>query len=236
MSRLGRTLAASGCALALAILALAVGRPGTPAVRAATTTTVGMESFAFSPATVTITAGDTVTWTYNEKPTDVGCESPVFHLEPAATCPGHSTTATATATASGPDGKPLWDSGVHRASGFPYSHTFLTPGTYHYICVVHGGAHANNPVTHMEGDVVVQAAAAGAGSAATPTAAPTPVPNEIGAFPTGTTGITAPVTGAGIGVAGGLLVAAGTGLVVAGRVRRGRSRNRARRRRRHSWG
>lgn len=232
MSRLGRTLAASGCALALATLALGATRPGAVAVRAATTTTVGMESFAFSPATVTITAGDTVTWTYNEKPTDIGCENPVFHLVPGVMCPGHSTTA----STNGPDGKPLWDSGVHRASGFPYSHTFLTPGTYHYICVVHGGAHANNPVTHMEGDIVVQAAAAGAGATATPTAAPTPVPNEIGAFPTGTTGITAPVTGAGVGVAGGLLVAAGTGLVVAGRTRRGRSRNRARRRRRHRWG
>ena len=235
MSRLGRNLAASGCALALAGIALGATRPAALAVRAASTTTVGMESFAFSPATVTIHAGDTVTWAYNEKPTDVGCENPVFHLVPAATCPGHSTTA----TTNGPDGKPLWDSGVHRASGFPYSHTFLTPGTYHYICVVHGGAHANNPVTHMEGDIVVQAASAGAGSGGptpSPTAAATPVPNEIGAFPTGTAGVTAPVTGAGIGAAGGLLVAAGTGLMLAGRVRRGRSRNRARRRRRHRWG
>jgi len=234
MSRLGRLLAASGCALALATLALGAARPGTLAARAAaTTTTVGMESFAFSPATVTIHAGDTVTWTYNEKPTDVGCENPVFHVVPQASCPGHSTTA----ATNGPDGKPLWDSGVHRADGFPYSHTFLTPGTYHYICVIHGGAHANNPVTHMEGDVVVQAASAGAGtSGATPTAAPTPVPNEVGAFPSGTSAITAPVTGVGIGAAGGLLVAAGTGLVVAGGVRRGRSRNRARRRRRHRWG
>jgi plastocyanin len=235
MSRLGRRLAASGCALVLAALAVGVGRPGALGVRAATTTTVAMESFAFSPTSVTIHAGDTVTWTYNEKTTDVGCESPVFQTVPGVMCPGHS----ATASTNGPDGKPLFDSGVHRAAGFPYSHTFVTPGTFHYICVIHGGAHANNPVTHMEGDVIVQAAPAGTGTGSStpaPTAAPTPVPNEIGAFPTGTTAITAPVTGAGISAAGGLLVAAGTGLVVAGRVRRGRSRNRARRRRRHRWG
>ena len=38
---------------------------------------------------------------------------------------------------------------------------FTSPGTYHYICVIHGGSAANNPVTHMEGDVVVVAAAGG---------------------------------------------------------------------------
>ena len=38
--------------------------------------------------------------------------------------------------------------------------SFTTPGTYHYICVVHGGANKNNPVTNMEGDIVVEAAAA----------------------------------------------------------------------------
>jgi hypothetical protein len=74
-------------------------------------------------------------------------------------CPGHSTTA----VDKGPDGKALWDSGVHRAPGFPFSHTFTTPGKYHYICVVHGGTAANgknNPVTNMEGDVIVEAVAA----------------------------------------------------------------------------
>jgi hypothetical protein len=72
------------------------------------------------------------------------------------TCPGHSTTA----VDKGAGNKPLWDSGVHRADGFPFSFTFTKPGTYHYICVVHGGAAKNNPITNMEGDVVVEAAAA----------------------------------------------------------------------------
>jgi hypothetical protein len=82
-------------------------------------------------------------------------------------CPGHSTTAVDRGT----DGRPLWDSGVHRADGFPFSVTFTKPGTYHYICTVHGGSNANNPVTMMEGDVVVFAPAGGSGATAT-TAAP----------------------------------------------------------------
>jgi len=104
-------------------------------------------------------------------------------------CPGHSTTA----VDKGPDGKPVWDSGVHRADGFPFTHTSPTPGTYHYICRIHGGADANNPVTHMEGDVVVAAAVAtaagtGGGSA----------PNVDGSAPSGDAPPgSLPATGAG---------------------------------------
>ena len=119
-------------------------------------TTVKMIHFTFDPPTVTIAAGATVTWTYDEVATDPqpGCESPEFRLVPAVSCPGHSTTAVAV----GSDGTPLWDSGVHRADGFPYSHTFTTPGTYAYYCVVHGGPNPNNPLTHMDGTIVVTAA------------------------------------------------------------------------------
>ena len=126
---------------------------------------VSMKDFAFSPPRVTVKAGTTVTWTYDEVATDLmGCEAPEFQLPGApVSCPGHSTTA----VDKGLDGKPLWDSGVHRASGFPFSFTFTKPGTYHYICVVHGGANKNNPITNMEGDIVVEAAA---------TTEPAPVP------------------------------------------------------------
>lgn len=118
--------------------------------------TVQMIHFTFDPPTITIPAGSTVTWTYNESATDPqpGCESPEFQLVPALACPGHSTTAVDV----GPDGAPLWDSGVHRADGFPYSRTFTTPGTYSYYCVVHGGPHPNNPLTHMDGTIIVTAA------------------------------------------------------------------------------
>src|SRR5260370_8428853 len=85
----------AGAALTLSGLLLIAG--GAQPARAASTLDVSMRSFAFSPATVTVHAGDTVTWTYDEKPTDVGCENPVFHLGSAASCPAHSTTAPPTA-------------------------------------------------------------------------------------------------------------------------------------------
>jgi plastocyanin len=132
--------------------------------------TVKMIHFTFDPPTVTITAGSTVTWTYDETATDLqlGCESAPFRLVPAVSCPGHSTTAAGL----GADGKPLWDSGVHRADGFPYSHTFTKPGTYAYYCTVHGGPNPNNPLTQMNGTVVVVAAPATAVSTSGGTTAP----------------------------------------------------------------
>ncbi|MHB8669814.1 MAG: cupredoxin domain-containing protein [Acidimicrobiales bacterium] len=124
---------------------------------------VSMKDFSFLPATMTIKAGTAVTWTYDEVATDpMGCEAPQFQTgAPGASCPGHSTTS----ADNGPNGKPLWDSGVHRAGGFPFSLKFSTPGTYHYYCTVHGGSHPNNPLTHMDGIIVVQATAPQSGSA-----------------------------------------------------------------------
>lgn len=176
---------------------------------------VSMKSFAFSPATVHVPAGGAVTWTYDETSTDLGCESPVFQTPLPVNCPGHSTTA----VDKGPDGKPLWDSGVHRANGFPYSHVFTKPGTYHYICVVHGGANANNPLTHMEGDIIVDAA-----SAATPAPAPSPAAGS-GAATSPT--VQAPKvlgevlarTGGGAPLGAGLAVLA-AGLLLSGPARR----------------
>jgi plastocyanin len=174
-----------------------------------------MKSFAFNPATVHVPAGGTVEWTYDETPTDLGCESPVFQTPLPVNCPGHSTTA----VDKGPDGKPLWDSGVHRANGFPYSHVFTKPGTYHYICVIHGGANANNPVTHMEGDIIVDAA-----TAATPAPAPSPA---AGAGGTSSPTVRAPTvlaaelarTGGGAPLGAGLAVLA-AGLLLSGPARR----------------
>ena len=165
---------------------------------------VSMKSFAFNPVTVHVPVGGTVQWTYDETATDLGCESPVFQTPLPVNCPGHSTTA----VAKGPDGKPLWDSGVHRADGFPYNHVFSTPGTYHYICTVHGGANANNPITHMEGDIIVDAAAAGG---ATPAPAPAQTPTVLGTA--------LPRTGGGAPVGAGLVLLA-VGLLGAGPVRR----------------
>lgn len=111
-----------------------------------------MASFMFSPASVTIRVGDTVEWTYDETATTIppGCEFPALQIA-VVTCPGHSVTSDAMRK-----GKPLFNSGVHRASGFPFRFKFTRAGTYTYYCIVHGGAHPNNPATAMNGTVIVK--------------------------------------------------------------------------------
>jgi uncharacterized protein (TIGR03382 family) len=108
---------------------------------------------------------------------------------PGVMCPGHSVTA----VDKGPDGQPLFDSGLHRADGFPYSFRFDAPGTYRYFCVVHGGDNANNPLTAMNGEVVVPGA---------PVVAPlTPTPAGTGGAAPGTGGVE--VQGAALARSGG---------------------------------
>ena len=82
-----------------------------PAVQAAAGHQVLMSGYAFSPRTLTITAGDTVTWTNQDQaPHDVETTS-----GPASV---HS---------------PML------SKGGSWSHTFTTPGTYGYVCTVHPG-------------------------------------------------------------------------------------------------
>ena len=68
---------------------------------------VDITGFAFSPETLTISIGDTVTWTNKES-------------------------ATHTATADGGE----FDSG-NLGNGDTFSHTFTTAGTYTYYCKIH---------------------------------------------------------------------------------------------------
>ncbi|MFI1073323.1 plastocyanin/azurin family copper-binding protein [Streptomyces puniciscabiei] len=75
---------------------------------------VVMSGYAFSPRSLTITAGDTVTWVNQDQaPHDVK-------------------------TTSGPESihSPLL------SKGGSWSHTFTTPGTYGYVCTVHPGMSA----------------------------------------------------------------------------------------------
>jgi plastocyanin len=58
-------------------------------------------------------------------------------------------------------------SAVQSGAGKTYSFMFMTPGTYHYNCAVHGNL--------MTGTIVVVAATAGTPSP-TPTPTPTPLP------------------------------------------------------------
>ncbi|MEV6948639.1 cupredoxin family copper-binding protein [Streptomyces sp. NPDC051172] len=82
-----------------------------PAVQAAAGHQVVMSGYAFSPRTLTITAGDTVTWTNQDQaPHDVETTS-----GPASV---HS---------------PML------SKGGSWSHTFTAPGTYGYLCTVHPG-------------------------------------------------------------------------------------------------
>jgi len=73
---------------------------------------VGAGGLKFTPQNVTIHIGDTVQWTWAVS--------------------GHSSTS---GTPGNPDG--LWDSGIQN-SGFVFSHTFPTAGTFNYFCSPHG--------------------------------------------------------------------------------------------------
>jgi amicyanin len=99
-----RSLAVTAAAASLAFAVIAVSAPD--GARAATHT-VTIADFAFEPATLTITAGDTVTWTNQDA---------VAH------------TATSTSGA--------FDSGTLE-QGESFSVTFTEPGTYDYLCTPH---------------------------------------------------------------------------------------------------
>ncbi len=86
---------------------------------------VGQDGLKFTPQNVTIQVGDTVQWNW------------------AAS--GHSSTS---GTPGNPDGK--WDSGVQN-SGFVFSFTFTSAGTFNYFCSPHGVCCA------MIGSVIVNA-------------------------------------------------------------------------------
>lgn len=73
---------------------------------------VGQGGLKFTPANVMIQVGDTVEWVWDGL--------------------GHSTTS---GTPGNPDG--MWDSGIQN-TGFTFSFTFTTAGTFNYYCSVHG--------------------------------------------------------------------------------------------------
>lgn len=143
--RFGRLVVAAG---ALALVALAAAQV------IAADHAVGIVDKTFDPAEITVTAGDTATWTVTKS---IG--------EP------HSVTSGKPGDADAGSG---FDSGITlKDDGQSYQHTFDTPGTFDYFCVVH-------PV-EMTGVVTVLAAgesAAPAGSeppaSATPAASETP--------------------------------------------------------------
>lgn len=73
----------------------------------------------FNPSSITILAGDTVKWDYT-----TGSSA---HT---STCDGNGGTTF-------PSGGTIWDSGVLLPGGV-YKKAIMVPGTYMYICKVHG--------------------------------------------------------------------------------------------------
>ncbi|MGW2253946.1 cupredoxin domain-containing protein [Kitasatospora sp. NPDC001660] len=83
-----------------------------PKAAAAGAQQVTVVNYAFSPSTLTVSAGTTVTWTNND-----------------------ADAHTVTSSGSGP-----LNSGTLN-QGASYSYTFTTPGTYAYICSIHPFMH-----------------------------------------------------------------------------------------------
>jgi amicyanin len=81
--------------------------PAPSATEAVATDTVSIKDFAFAPASVTVKAGTTVTWTNSD-------------TEP------HTVTS-----ANGPLKSPTMN------TGDKYTYTFSTPGRYDYLCTIH---------------------------------------------------------------------------------------------------
>ncbi len=97
----------------------------TPTIGSGTVTMVNLQNNTFSPSSVTITAGSIVRWNWVNG--------------------FHSTTSGNCCTPNG-----IWNSGTSGTVGRTFDHTFSTPGTFPYYCVVHGQM--------MTGQVIVTAA------------------------------------------------------------------------------
>jgi plastocyanin len=119
-------------------------------------------SFQNGVHTATIHAGDTITWG-GTSGLYSGCVGGWTNLHTVTECPN----ATYTGCGSGTSPGPINDSGFVGSSG-SYAVTFTSPGTYHYLCVLHDA--------NMRGVVEVQPS---------PTPSPPPPPTPT---PTPTTG------------------------------------------------
>ena len=114
----------AGVGLALAVLLIAAGCGSTSSASTTTptpasttsATNVTIQNFAFTPQTLTVKVGTTVTWTNNDS---------APHTVTSAS--SMSTSATRTG---------LFDSGTLNP-GQTFSFTFAKPGTYFYECTIH---------------------------------------------------------------------------------------------------
>jgi plastocyanin len=88
--------------------------------------------FCYAPATVTVSGGDTVTWTNQS-----GAPHTVSRCDPSA-CNG---------TDGGTGSDPAFDISVASANGTAVNQTFNGTGTYNYYCKIHGFAVMHGTVT-----------------------------------------------------------------------------------------
>lgn len=128
----------------VAAAALGLVLPGTAAAQAGNE--VAVVDSSFQPASLTVTAGEAVTWTSS------------------GSLP-HTVTSSSGAFDSNPDCASFSDggSGACMDNGETYSFTFDAPGTYAYYCKLHGTSAGGG----MAGTIVVQAAGAQASETAT---------------------------------------------------------------------
>ena len=128
---MGVAIGLTGCVISL--------MPATSAGAAEAVVTIpaacGGPEFCFTPSTLTINDGDTVTWTNTS-----GADHLVGRCDPAS-CDG----------AGGGSGTDAGFSLGEVPTGASFSHTFHGPGTYTYFCAIHGYA-------AMHGVIVVNAA------------------------------------------------------------------------------
>ena len=85
--------------------------PAASQAAAAGASAITIQNFAFAPASLTVKAGTTVTWTNNDSPT-------------------HSVKWADGTAGSNP-----------LATGSSYTRTFAAPGTYQYVCGIHASMH-----------------------------------------------------------------------------------------------
>lgn len=88
--------------------------------------TINFTCCAYTPTSVTIAPGDSVTWNGSFGP------HPLLQVD-------------------GPSSNTAVPGGFSATSGSTFTHTFNTPGTYHFQCTVHGTG-----VGGMRGTVIVQ--------------------------------------------------------------------------------
>ena len=110
--------AAVGSSISMSTMQMPAAAAATPVAAPVATNQVNIANFGFAPGTVMVKPGTTVTWTQQDKDQ-------------------HTVTADDGSFGSSP-----------LTTGQTFTHTFTTPGTYHYHCAIHPFMHGTVVVTN----------------------------------------------------------------------------------------